>query len=1406
MNWNFTKPIFTSISTLAQASTAQSFAMSWKTPRNYYLSDNNESTKYNSFNIYRYVETTYPTISADGGLTNDPTHHSKKELYKLIKTTNSGDRTYTDTLNDLNLHGFTQVNGVWTDIIGNNILNDIFNAKRRIFYKIEGISNNISFNSLPFICLSHTNGVECKSTITQVRNNTLYYEGDTVWFNTSISNIERVAVDPVYTIGTNRKYNVWATSGVNKRVYLLNGETGALIRSYTPTITVNYISALRIDPDTGDAIVACDNKKMLRANVNNTTITDLGASKEIVSNTNNVGLTITKENNQHFAYVINNYDTISKVGLDTNVNINYPKTLFGETATTLNNLPNILGITNGSDNAVWVNGHVPLNYINSYTAIGYSTNPCGTINHPSEGYWQEYWEEDCRPLLFGGVVCRTKKHHRWIETKAAWSETVYCTNAYEYAASFNQNFLQDVGYLYGVTNGVNLSATNGRIDYSAGLYYPFTLSSNRAGYVGYTYSAGGDNFGRPYTTTSDIKSLPTLPLSQKGLTTTFTSGGLLVGSNYEIYQTNEQENKIHRLTWNGSTISYNYPTALLAPSGTDWWSVSAPVHCSVDSQNNIWTIQEGLGNDALTLLYKLETDTEFPSGGNSRYPSLPNNSETFFGRSSSYVYGSFENNPFIEFYLTREITFVSTATAQGLDGYGVCLSGNYFDQYQTAKTWCLNSNNYLTTGKRVYPNYTAKDTTTSFARVGGDTTEYNSDNTGSSYIFTEKTITTSSDIIQPETSNPTITLKILPFDSTPSNEDSTFWVDLIESNVTNTAVTGYDNFSVTLSTILDKGTFETNNIMYFYGDKSVDTDGSVNPTSETTTVTFKNYEYSDPSQNGKPDSRTNVVGGGVYESYVVYNYNANAYALSGDSITNSITSNLVSATVLERWPTAEFFVTPADTQAIRKFALSGWALTGSGSYPIGNNGQNTYSDNIIISGYDPLSAVFTDFSTSRSYGISSWYLTFGDKDTYLGLPISNDLLSAYVDYPHATSQEFNENDFVSLPDDSITERVLCSHLYKGPGTYYATLWVKASNSETDSWNVSSGTTNYSLMLSTFVVAASRRIDVLEICPTIEFMAISGQTVSSNYTNDQVVTAILNNIDVTNENLVSGYSPYVKLGFVGEITAKSLPIDSAIWGYNDYYSTTSVGDITNYVSPVCGWPYWGGNSVYTTSAEHTFIMPGFYNVTISTSTSTVNDFESNCGRGATKNLYVYVEEIYPSGYFTNSLSQTSGFTTTQLSGNSPLTIYVATENKLSSGSFPISRIDWDFGDGTSIESFSKIISTEYVNYYNLSTFADLSDPRNLVIPHTYTRTNITQNDTYLITMSAYACNTDSVFITSLSVGPIGLVNSSDNTNNDAYGSLHLLENRMFNTSDDLLLVFEGQNTLNSYSVLVSALNN
>lgn len=934
------QPQFTYVSDLVTASHRDrqhpngSFQLRWKLNSG---GDIESTEKIQRYKLYRYLDTSFPVDRYV-----NIRDRSYQDNFILIKTFDSATTSYTDALNDLRIH-FSEPQNI-SDSDYQRLLDDIFKTRRRIYYKIEAEYNEAIFGRSPLLFISCTDGVEARSNYQQVINNVLYDEGEIVWYFTTPNQkpIYRVAVDLEVDIPSNRNYNVWASG--DSQVYCLNGYTGTIIKTIVLPANVGKIEALGVDPTDGTAVCTGKSQDLWKCShitgqYNRITDKQLDSQK--------VGLVVTKENQKLYAYVINNDDHVRKHALDSDsINV-YPRTNFGCTAETKPNIPNVLGITKGADQGVWVNGHTPIKYahvtgtVTTVTAWKRSdccplADACG-LYADANGNLPSFVTEWRRTGAFGhskrNIVAKCTDEHRTTTTINTRKTVIY-------------NFLQDVGYIYGITQGINLSASNSEsYPYSSGSHYkPFTTIYNRQGWLGKSPDNAGDTFGRPYTVQNNPPNPATTPQpgrSQLGVATTIPDDLSLngIGKTYEIYQTNRSENKIHRLQWNGrgySTtnkyyIDYNYQSPV---QNRDWWTVSQPTHCAVDFQNNIWTISTD-PYGILTIMYRMVDTKDFPYGGRCTYP---------LSGDSSYVYGGHFNDPDIEYCLTHCPTDLLLNHSSG---HGKVLSGSIEQQRNTAITW--NSENSQVPGKRVYPKYISQWGTANISGGAATATgEYNSDNFGLLNTFTKGYVQTEADFIHPAPVAPQATLRILSAESRTTNCDPLdFWND--QSIVTETfTCSGYDDLKVSFQVdIINETSFERQNTIFFFGDNEQDRNNQqYNVTSVFVSGVSTHHTYQDPSVNGKPDNRISGYPGtisGHYEASANCFFNANIYRLYGTPITGAvfdpsdgIDMNTCYVYVFERWPTAHFYATPYDTASLRDTTLITWELEES-NYPVGTN-------------------------------------------------------------------------------------------------------------------------------------------------------------------------------------------------------------------------------------------------------------------------------------------------------------------------------------------------------------------------------------------------------------------------------------------------------------------------------------
>jgi hypothetical protein len=119
------------------------------------------------------------------------------------------------------------------------------------------------------------------------------------------------------------------------------------------------------------------------------------------------------------------------------------------------------------------------------------------------------------------------------------------------------------------------------------------------------------------------------------------------------------------------------------------------------------------------------------------------------------------------------------------------------------------------------------------------------------------------------------------------------------------------------------------------------------------------------------------------------------------------------------------------------------------------------------------------------------------------------------------------------------------------------------------------------------------------------------------------------------------------------------------------------------------------------------------------------------------------------------------------GSTPHTVRLSPRN-CKPGSFPIDRIDWDFGDGSPIKTITRYALPTSEDIINTGYFiSDPDDVRNIDVLHTYTR----NKDTYPVfypSLTCFSACTNSVDSCSITIGPITLPSTSSN--------IHLLKTR------------------------------
>ncbi len=645
-----------------------------------------------------------------------------------------------------------------------------------------------------------------------------------------------------------------------------------------------------------------------------------------------------------------------------------------------------------------------------------------------------------------------------------------------------------------------------------------------------------------------------------------------------------------------------------------------------------------------------------------------------------------------------------------------------------------------------------------------------SDFTGNILAGTIDAVTSNKDTIYPATTDPQINVSVSGRQSSPYNEKYPKcypWKNTIPASMSALfdAISGYDDFSVNYNISTYMGSYLitafsilTNDFKspYFTDIDNLEQLTDIQNTSynidknyiSDTNITYTYHSptmiglYYLPSGNPNsfeyikpvPDKNTGYfTPSGVIQVTNIYNE-------TGVCSTKTL-ANTARVAVFERWPEPRFCIDSFDIPTLRhdQFCRNSWG------YP----DRFTWSDLMykesqkrealrfdITYGVDPLSANILNRTIARTWPISSYTIKISTDNSRLGW-INNE-------------QSINN---IFTPQDSQNNFKTLSGMKFRYGNYQLTM------------NAFASTTNTSADME-FI----QYVKISEFKPFANFWAISAETVDSSYRYDGTpittidVTSVPNGVYIDSSDIqyhfVSGYAPNLTVWFQDSSEAHTFPISSYHWNFGDPYNEgpSDIYSISSNYFTISTTSHTGNfNDGYWTTntqshtAKHTYIMPGTYDVTLTVKASETGSSDI-CARYTdvidTKKFYIYVEEILPEcGTILASLTATSGFvdSTIGVSGDTPLTVYFNASDIIA-GSFPICRIDWDFGDGT-VQRVTRrpLMTATYDNtpFVNISAYLyDLDDPRNIVVPHTYIN-NTAAPQTFDIHISAYACNTNTM---------------------------------------------------------------
>lgn len=148
--------------------------------------------------------------------------------------------------------------------------------------------------------------------------------------------------------------------------------------------------------------------------------------------------------------------------------------------------------------------------------------------------------------------------------------------------------------------------------------------------------------------------------------------------------------------------------------------------------------------------------------------------------------------------------------------------------------------------------------------------------------------------------------------------------------------------------------------------------------------------------------------------------------------------------------------------------------------------------------------------------------------------------------------------------------------------------------------------------------------------------------------------------------------------------------------------------------------------------------------------TVNDADflnttETIEQNVVKQFIIEVKELPPVA----SMFSVSGST-----GTSPYTVQLSPRN-CKPGSFPIDRIDWDFGDGSPVKTVTRYALPSSIDIVNTGYFiSDLSDVRNIDVLHTYIRNKNTY-PVFYPSLTCYSSCTNTSDSCCITIGPISL---------------------------------------------------
>lgn len=321
--------------------------------------------------------------------------------------------------------------------------------------------------------------------------------------------------------------------------------------------------------------------------------------------------------------------------------------------------------------------------------------------------------------------------------------------------------------------------------------------------------------------------------------------------------------------------------------------------------------------------------------------------------------------------------------------------------------------------------------------------------------------------------------------------------------------------------------------------------------------------------------------------------------------------------------------------------------------------------------------------------------------------------------------------------ESLDFRDSIMHVYKGPGVYYATM---TCSSEKTLQGMDADDVPFKERTVSSDAQKERiegcYINVLPVCPCVNGFRVFG----ANADHDKFITITADDYSCESSNFasstaevgyncyvvhmddsgkmvkqvaVSGYAPFMHVAASGHLSSRSLPVSGGMMDWGDWFTDYMAKDHTYFGKYlVGGWPTWERageitdanagrlNPTGIVSGDHVYTMPGLYSIGISPEfdTETIRRFMPTVGdyedcveetlRRCTSSCCVLVVELPPqiTGEPYNGRSDVFEMKYDYITQDFPTVVY-GMQADVKAGSYPISRMDWDFDYGDPATEYS-----------------------------------------------------------------------------------------------------------------------